>query len=198
VTTIRDVHVGAVWLGAPSAAALAELVAEQRRKPLAYPSAGMVRAPVPPTGFRRDERTRELGVGRPVFEAVVAGLRSWDVHRLAGLEVAGDPEVAPGAVVASVLRFPVGSVVATCRVLAVDVAHDRWAFTYGTLPHHPERGEELFEVRIDADGQVVARIVACWHPAGVIGWLGSPIARRVQPRVTERYFDAMAHLASRS
>lgn len=195
---LRGLHVGGLWLGTPSDEELAALVVEQRRKPLAYRSAGMARGAVPHAGFRRDERTRDLGSGRPAFEAVVAGLRSWEVHQLAGLDVAGDPRVVPGAIVISVLRFPIGSAVATCRVLAVEAEPDRWAFVYGTLPHHPERGEELFEVRIDPDGRVIGRIVACWRPAGLLGRLGSPLAHRVQPGVTERYFDAMVHLASRT
>lgn len=51
----------------------------------------------PPSGFTIDVRRARIGHGRPRFDAAVAGLRTWKVQRLSGIEVDivghGDPNV---------------------------------------------------------------------------------------------------------
>ena len=71
---------------------------------------------------------------------------------------------------------------------------DRAGFAYGTLPGHPESGEELFAVELRTDGSVVATIYAFSRPARWYTRLGGPVARLAQRLMTRRYLAAMAQL----
>lgn len=82
-------------------------------------------------------------------------------------------------------------VIVPCRVLYVDHEADRFAFAYGTLPGHPERGEEAFVVERHG-GDTVFRIIAFSRPADLATRLGEPVARRIQRRFTARYLRALA------
>ena len=83
------------------------------------------------------------------------------------------------------------AVVAPCRVVQIVDLPQRFAFAYGTLPHHPEIGEEMFEVRIGDDGQVNFNIRA-FSRAGLpsVRSLG-PLARKVQARTTKKYLTSL-------
>lgn len=73
--------------------------------------------------------------------------------------------MAPGAV-AIILRLGVGSlaVEAPVRVVyLVDEPH-RKGFAYGTLPGHPESGEEAFVVELHDGGAVTFAITAFSRP----------------------------------
>jgi uncharacterized protein (UPF0548 family) len=67
----------------------------------------------------------------------------------------------------------------------------RYGFAYGTLPGHPERGEEAFHVVRTGDGEVSFEVVAFSRPADRLARLGSPIARLIQTRVTRGYLDGV-------
>jgi len=64
-------------------------------------------------------------------------------------------------------------------------------FAYGTLPGHPESGEERFLVHLNDDHIVTAQIRAFSRPGRWFTRLGRPIARRVQDATTQRYLDAL-------
>jgi uncharacterized protein (UPF0548 family) len=66
----------------------------------------------------------------------------------------------------------------------------RFGFAYGTLPGHPEQGEEAFHVNFE-DGQVLAEIVAFSRPADLPTRLAGPLARQVQKAATKRYIDGI-------
>lgn len=68
-------------------------------------------------------------------------------------------------------------------------------FAYGTLPGHPERGEEAFVVE-RAGIAATFSIVAFSRPAALAARLGGPIARGVQRRVTRAYLDALRECAT--
>jgi uncharacterized protein (UPF0548 family) len=65
-------------------------------------------------------------------------------------------------------------------------------FSYGTLVNHAERGEELFEVALDAGtGEVTYRIRAASQPRAVLARLGYPLARMLQARCRRESAEAM-------
>ena len=72
---------------------------------------------------------------------------------------------------------------------ATSGAPGRFGFAYGTLPGHPEQGEEAFHVHRDASGVVTVEIVAFSRPASLLARLGSPVARAIQQRTTRSYVD---------
>lgn len=89
-------------------------------------------------------------------------------------------------------------VVAACRIVrAVDEAA-RFGFAYGTLPMHPETGEEAFLVEWDEerDPSVRFSITAFSRPRERLAALAGPVSRRVQRRVTESYLEGVRRFVS--
>lgn len=162
---------------------------------LTYSEHGATRAETLPAGYHHVHRDVPVGTGRAAFTAAADALLSWRVHRGAGLSVsASAPTAEPGVVVA--MRFgpkPIGLLV-PCRVVYRVDEPDTRGFAYGTLPGHPERGEEAFLVSLDGDGTVRLVIRAFSRPATLLTRLGGPVARRVQAVVTDRYVAALRSL----
>jgi len=86
----------------------------------------------------------------------------------------------------------VGVAVATARVVYLVDELDRSGFAYGTLPGHPEKGEESFVV-IRRDNRVTFEITAFSRPHHALARLGGPITRLVQLRATRRYIAALSY-----
>jgi uncharacterized protein (UPF0548 family) len=81
-----------------------------------------------------------------------------------------------------------------CRVVyTVDEVNCR-GFAYGTLPGHPERGEEAFMVTVRDTGDVRFGIRAFSRPASLLARAGGPISRMTQAYVTDRYVSAIRRL----
>lgn len=72
----------------------------------------------------------------------------------------------------------------------------RAGFGYGTLPGHPERGEEAFTAELAADGTVYFGVFAYSRPANWFYRLGVPVARFCQWLITRRYLVAAKKLAA--
>ncbi|NKR91381.1 DUF1990 family protein [Rhodococcus hoagii] len=137
-----------------------------------------------PAGYRHIRRSLPLGRGEDTFLAASDALMRWDVHRRAGLRVEADSDrAAPGTTV--VLRW--FGLTIPCRVVYVIDEPDRRGFAYGTLPGHPESGEERFCVERDAGGEVRATITVFSRPGRWFTRLGDPVARVVQSVMTGRY-----------
>ena len=77
------------------------------------------------------------------------------------------------------------------RVVYVIDEPDRKGFAYGTLPGHPERGEESFVVERRADESVWLTIRAFSRPSSGFFWATYPILRMMQAIFTERYKRAL-------
>ena len=164
--------------------------------PLTYEPVGMSALAVAPRGYRLDRWSRVLlGRGERVFERASNALLNWDVHRGAGLVVCADGPASVGSVVAMAAPLPVGFVDVVCRVVDVIDADDRAGFVYGTLPVHPERGEEALVV-VRHDDQVTFEITACSRLRHPLARTCPPAARFLQRAATKRYLDAMESVAT--
>ncbi|MFT4010245.1 MAG: DUF1990 domain-containing protein [Nocardioidaceae bacterium] len=134
---------------------------------------------------------RRRKLGHSDFDRAATGLFGWQVHERSGLYVRASADRASlDAVVISVLGIGRVGIKAPCRVVRVVDQPDRAGFAYGTLPGHPESGEELFLVEKVGD-EVYVEIRAVSTHASVMARLGSPVARRVQSWMTERYLRAL-------
>jgi uncharacterized protein (UPF0548 family) len=159
---------------------------------LTYAQPGATRDAVLPAGYAHVQRDVPIGHGREVFERAASALYGWQMHRAAGLRVAASaPRAAPGVLV--VMRF---GVLIPCRVVYVVDEPDRQGFAYGTLPGHPERGEEAFIVTLTPDGEVRIQIRAFSRAASRLARLGGPVTRLVQRWVTDRYVRRLRYLAN--
>jgi uncharacterized protein (UPF0548 family) len=88
---------------------------------------------------------------------------------------------------------PLSAIAAPCRVIDIVDEPGRWGFAYGTLPGHPEEGEEAFIASISDDGTVVFAITAFSRPASSLMRISGPVARAVQRRVTLGYIRSIQH-----
>lgn len=157
-------------------------------QPLTYAAVGATAGSQLPRGYRIVDR--EHTWTGTTFAAARDALLTWEIHELAGLTVEASGPVTVGAVVCLGLRLGPSRIRAACRVVALVDAPGRCAFAYGTLPGHPESGEELFEIRALGEG-VAIRIRAFSRPARLSSRMAAPLARRVQDRVTDRYLSAL-------
>ena len=80
---------------------------------------------------------------------------------------------------------------APCRVVYAIEEPGRHGFAYGTLPDHPECGEESFVLELPTDGAVIFTITAFSRPATALARLAGPAGSFVQHRVTRRYLRAL-------
>lgn len=153
-------------LGHASESKLASLLDQARTSEPTYAAVGASRRGDLPPGFHHDRSEIRLGDGSS-FERAREGLRRWQAHVGAGASV--HPEGAPidGATVLVIIGFGPLQAIAPCRVVYVVDDQDRFGLAYGTLPGHPERGEEAFVVARDGD-DTVFRITAFSRPADLL------------------------------
>jgi len=146
-------------------------------------------------GLNRRHWTTTL-LGPDAFERAADAIRSWKVHEGAGLAIATDGPFAVGTNVAFSAPLPFGFIDGTCRIVAVVDEPDRFGFAYGTLPVHPERGEESFLVVRDSGSRVRFDVEGVSHPAQRIARLLPTIADGLQDRAVHRYLAAMQRAVS--
>lgn len=167
-------------------------IAQLRRADFTYAEVGFTRDGTMPDGYNVLRRSLELGVGTERFDQAAQVLLGWDMHRRVGLRVrASDEQVVPGAV--ALMRLGVGilSVEAPVRVVYVIDEPHRAGFAYGTLPRHPECGEEAFIVELQDRGAVEFSITAFSFPSSLLARAGGPITRATQSWITGRYLRAI-------
>jgi uncharacterized protein (UPF0548 family) len=144
------------------------------------------------SGYHNDRYEIDLGQGLEKFTRAVNGLKTWQAHRLPGISVfPKDVPIRTGALVVVTLGARFLSLAAPCRVVGVIDEPRRWGFAYGTLPGHPEQGEEAFIVSLQEDETVRFVVIAFSRPADVIVRLSGPIGRGVQKIGTNGYLRAL-------
>ena len=172
-----------------------EMTRDLRCARLTYADVGATAGQLP-LGYHHQMLSEPIGYGRAQFEAAVRCLMSWEMHARAGLHPqVSDLRVQRGSV--AVLRLHVGPVNLHVPVRVVRVLDEpRWqGFAYGTLPGHPERGEESFVVELAQDGTVFFHLVAFSRPGRWFTRLGGPVARASQLLISERYLAAVREAA---
>lgn len=136
----------------------------------------------------------EVGHGARAFDAARDALSTWVPHAAIGARVEPDgPTVEAGATVLVVLRRGPVYVVAPNRIVGVVDQPRRFAFAYGTLPGHPERGEESFTVEHLEDDTVRATIRVHAGPGTLPARAVAPAIRRLQTAALHRYLEAVAN-----
>lgn len=180
-------------LRTPDTEQLAHLLARQRTSPLTYEEVGATFDDDLPDGYHHVREHVVLGVGDDMWTRACAGIRAWAAHRGAGMTVVpADAVIAEGTTVAVVTSLGPVHVVAACRIVRVVDEPGRYGFAYGTLPEHPEEGEERFVVtRDEHDGMVAFEVVAFSRPHDLLTKLGGPVPRAIQTRATARYLEGM-------
>ena len=176
---------------------LSHFLARQRTAPLTYREVGASFDDELPSGYHHVRASTVLGQGERTWDRARAGLRQWAAHRGAGITIEpGDAPIQEGTTVAVLMSAGPLRVVASCRIVLVVDEPDRYGFAYGTLPAHPEEGEERFVVTRDPDTTVSFEVVAFSRPHDRLTKLGGPIPRALQRRATTRYVQGMRDAVS--
>jgi uncharacterized protein (UPF0548 family) len=143
-----------------------------------------------------------VGEGFETYRRVARGILSWRLQKGAGLRVRAESDaVAPGTRVVSGFGIGPFRLNAPCEVVWVRPPLPRdgpqsAGFGYGTLPGHPVRGEEAFEVEIDGTGRVTIAITAFGTPANWFYAMGGAVTKWARSRVTSRYIESAHELAA--
>jgi uncharacterized protein (UPF0548 family) len=146
-----------------------------------------------PRDAHRFALRRELGAAG-AFEQVAEFVLGFGMQRGAGLGVVSSaPYAADGVTVDLTLRLGPLRLDAPTRVVYVVDEPDRRGFAYGTLPGHPESGEELFLVERVGD-RLVGEVRAFSRPGRWFSRLGAPVARVAQQRIAARYLAAAVRM----
>ncbi|UTT62525.1 DUF1990 family protein [Microcella humidisoli] len=145
-----------------------------------------------PAGFRVFRHEAVIGAGAERWASASAEVLEWGMQRGAGIRVNTPRVVVGDDVTLTIPLLGIVPVTARTRVLAIVDEPSRRGFVYGTLPGHPERGEEAFLVTIDNAGVVRAAVHGFSRPAPGIWMLGAPVLRLVQAIYTRRYLRALA------
>ena len=172
---------------------LGALLEQARTDSLTYAPAGVSMGNLAPSGLKKRHWTTPLS-GSNAFERAVEALRTWGMHRTAGLRVAADGPIVVGTNVAFSAPLPIGFVDGTCRIVLVVDEPNRYGFAYGTLSVHPERGEEAFIVSRQEDGGVRLDIDGVSRPTDPLARLVPSLADYLQDRAVRRYLVAMRTL----
>jgi uncharacterized protein (UPF0548 family) len=190
-----------ICLRRPSDDVLKRVLDDERAMPFPYPGVGATAHDSDmsgwPAGFRHDRFVTDLGPDDgDRFRRAGQALLQWAPQRGAGIRVfPGDP-VAAGEAFVLALRFPgAGWAVAPGRVVYLLDEPDRVGFAYGTLPGHPERGEEAFVVARDG-GRLRFEVLAFSRPHDSLARLGRPVARALQVRTLQQYLRTMEAVAT--
>lgn len=178
-----------------SPVALDTLLGLAIREGPSYPEVGSTGSAVLPAGYRHDRHHRRIGDAQ-VFDRAATALRHWAAHEGASVHIfPRDHPVSLGATILAVISLGPAQMVAPCRIVRVIDESDRVGFACGTLPGHPERGEEAFVVERRTDGTLSVSITAFSRPADPLARLAGPIGRAIQLAITRRFVNALARYA---
>jgi len=143
-----------------------------------------------PPGYDHLAVSAQIGTGRQRFEQAADAVMHWGMQRGAGLRVQASSETVEVSAVVVVKMM--GLLRAPCRVVYVVDEPDIRGFAYGTLPGHPESGEERFAVRRDPNTSAVfAEVTAFSRPGTWWSKAGGPFVRMAQRIIANRYMRAL-------
>ena len=180
-------------VGRPTEAQLDAMLARLAGRAVTYDHVGSTMQPDGGGRPRYWKASLDVGRGRGDFERAVLGLHRWAAHRHIGATVhPPDASLVEGCDLVVMLKVGPFTALAPDRVVAVVEEPDRVAFAYGTLPGHPEIGEENFAVTLEPDETVRCTIGVDAKPANVVMWIGAPVVKRMQRQALHGYLAGIA------
>jgi uncharacterized protein (UPF0548 family) len=166
---------------------------QSRQAAFTYPEVGATRRETLPAGYNHDFRLQVVGHGDRSFEQARTHIRNWGLQRSLGFSI--HPPSAPLEADSTVLLHTFALTVPTRIVYVVDEPL-RFGFAYGTLPGHPEIGEEYFGIFRDSADVVRFELRAFSLPGSWYTKLGGPISRSAQRLAGRLYARSARNSAS--
>lgn len=153
-----------------------------------------------PDDFAHLDESTVIGHGKAVFRAVGAAVLNWGVQRGIGFAVTPGKAAEQGLTITVRIRFNARPVRALglaghARVVWVEENDRVIGFAYGTLPGHPESGEEAFVVTIDDDDVVRFRVFAYSRQSWLILRAFPFVGKALQSVATRGYLRAARTIA---
>ena len=179
----------------PDPKQLARLRDEQADLPLTYDEVGASFAEAPP-GYSAAGASAVAGSGNTGMLLARRAIREWAGHLSAGMVLEPElPPIAEGTVLALAAPLLGVWVTAACRIVRVVDSDDEFGFAYGTLPHHPEVGEECFLARRRSNGEIEIEVRVFSNPGTRLARLGGPLSLRLRDLAVRRYVTGLAGTA---
>jgi uncharacterized protein (UPF0548 family) len=157
-----------------------------------YDAVGSTRFDHTPEGYHRMDLRTRLGEGDKLFRRAGEVVTTWQMHRAAGVRMYATDT--PATIGANCLGR-LGPLTIPCRVVWTADDDEQIGFAYGTLPGHPESGEESFRVTNEPDG-VFFTLRAYSRPGTWYTKLAGPVGRTTQQFFARRYTKALQHLVA--
>ncbi|MCG7528443.1 DUF1990 domain-containing protein [Streptomyces sp. OfavH-34-F] len=165
---------------------------------LTYPETGATRSGALPAGYHHLRHRAAIGHGRADLETAGAAITGFRMHRESG---AGIEASTARAEEGTAVRVSVGvgplRLSAPCRVIWTVYGPERIGFGYGTLPGHPECGEECFVAELADDGTVSFAVTAFSRPARWYARLGGPLVPVLQRWYARRLGRTLRRIVAR-
>jgi uncharacterized protein (UPF0548 family) len=179
-------------LSKPTDQDIAEYLEAHRQLQFTYPEQGMTRQDVPQVGYVRDHNRVHLGTGSSLYMESKAALRRWQQFELGWVRVrTNNAPLKPDETVCLQVHFAFLWKLFACTSSPIK----KFGFAYGTLPGHPESGEERFLIEWNSiDDSVWYDILAYSQPGNFAVALGYPFSRLMQKRFARESMASMKHL----
>lgn len=189
-------------LSKPTDQDIAEYLEAHRQLQFTYPEQGMTRQDGPQVGYVRDHNRVHLGTGSSLYMESKVALRRWHQFELGWVRVrTNNVPLKPDETVCLQVHFALLWKLFACRIVYIVEEEDtsspikKFGFAYGTLPGHPESGEERFLIEWNSiDDSVWYDILAYSQPGNFAVALGYPFSRLMQKRFARESMASMKHL----
>ncbi len=189
----------------PNEAVIQRFLQQQSLLTLNYAEIGSTAGELP-SGYNHHCVAVSLGEGDDVFQQAKQFLDRWQQFHVGWVEAF--PQSTPlvtGQNIAIRAKFLGLWALAACRIVERIDDEDgpvrRYGFAMGTLPDHPEQGEERFEIKQSTDGRVTYSVRAFFRPNGALPKIAWPYLRYRFNRFREQSTQTMkrsGHCASHS
>ncbi|MQY02820.1 DUF1990 family protein [Actinomadura macrotermitis] len=161
-----------------------------------YEQVGATRTLDLPAGYGHMRVRTLIGEGPDVMADAADALMEFWMHRAIPVVVkATARRAAPGVGVVIGLGIGPLRLWAPCRIIWTQEEEKRAGWAYGTLPGHPERGEESFVVHMDDEGEVWLTVTAFSVPASRLARLAGPLVPFLQRAYARRCGAVLRRLA---
>lgn len=184
----------------PSATSIRRLLDDQASAHFSYPEVGATRGQLP-VGYTIHHTRRELGRGPSAFTCACDALRTMQQFQLGWVDCwPRDVQLTAGEQIAIMGRAGGLWWLNACRIAyTIDerIGEMKFGYAHGTLPHHVARGEERFQIDMDADETVWLDILAFSRPNTLLARLGYPVLRRSLQRFGTAAADRLQQIVVR-
>ncbi|MBO2446655.1 DUF1990 domain-containing protein [Actinomadura barringtoniae] len=163
-----------------------------------YDEVGATEGGALPDGYSHLRVRTLIGNGPDVFRRAADAVLDFRMHRAIPVRIDASAErVAPGVEVTVGLGIGPLRLKAPCKVVWAKDGNHRAGWAYGTLPGHPECGEEAFVVSMDEAGDVWLTVTAFSRPCRVPARIAGPLVPVGQRAYGRRCGAVLRKIAAR-